>query len=71
MQRTQYALERLPVAAMILGWRGADAREFRTRMIGGVGVKTLFQCPGSQTQSLSSCGYFDGLEIQILDGLTA
>ena len=40
-------------------------------MIGGVGVETLFQCPGSQTQSLPSCGYFDGFEIQISDGLAA
>jgi hypothetical protein len=70
-QRPQHALKRFPVAAMILGWCSAGARQFRTRMIGGVGVETLFQCPCSQTQSLSSCGYFDGFEIQISDGLAA
>ena len=63
LQRPQYALKRLPVAAMILGKCSASARQFRTRMIGGVGVETLFQCPGSQTQSLPSCGYFDGFKI--------
>jgi hypothetical protein len=70
-QRAQYALKRLPVAAMILGWCSAGARQFRTHMIGGVGVEPLFQCPGSQTQSLPSCSDFDGFEIQISDGLAA
>ena len=70
-QRPQYALKRLPVTAMILGRCSAGARQFRARMIGGVGVETLFQCPCGQTQSLPSCGYFDGFEIQISDGLAA
>jgi hypothetical protein len=70
-QRPQHALKRLPVSAMILGWCSAGARQFRTHMIGGVGVEPLFQCPGSQTQSLPSCSDFDGFEIQISDGLAA
>jgi hypothetical protein len=70
-QRPQYALKRLSVAAMILGGCSAGARQFRTHMIGGVGVEALFQCPCSQTQSLPSCGYFNSFEIQISDGLAA
>jgi len=70
-QRPQYALKRLPVAPMILGGCSACAWQFRTRMIGGVGVETLLQRSCSQTQRLPSCSRFDGFKIQILDGLAA
>jgi hypothetical protein len=48
-QRPQYAFKRLPVAAMILGGCSAGARQFRTSMIGSVGVETLLERSGSQT----------------------
>jgi hypothetical protein len=40
-------------------------------MIAGVGIQPLFQCSCGQPQSLPSCGYFNGFEIQISDGLVA
>jgi hypothetical protein len=71
MQRTQYALKRLPVAAMILGLFSAGATEFRARMIAGVGIQPLFQCSCGQLQGLPPSRHLQGFEVQILDGLTA
>jgi hypothetical protein len=42
MQGTQDAFKGLLVAAMILGRLAARAGQFRTRMIGGVGIQPLF-----------------------------
>ena len=70
-QRSQHALKRLPVAAMILGWFSTGASQFWAGVIAGIGIQPLFQRSGSQTQSLPSCSHFDGFEIQVLDGLTA
>jgi hypothetical protein len=56
---------------MILGWCSAGASQFWAGVIAGIGIQPLFQRSGSQTQSLPSCGHFDGFEIQISDGLAA
>ena len=71
MQRAPYALKRLLVATMILGRASAGAGQFCACMIAGVGIQPLFQCSCGQPQSLPLCGYFDGFEIQISDGLAA
>lgn len=71
MQRTQYAFERLPVTAMILGKLSAGAEEFRPRVIGGVSIEPLFQRSGGQTQSLSPRRHLHGFEVQILNRLAA
>jgi len=68
MQRTQYALKRLLVAAMVLGRFSAGAGQLRACMITGAGIQPLFQCSCGQPQGLPSRGYSDGFEIQILDG---
>ena len=71
MQRTQYALKRLLVAAMILGRASAGTGQFRARMIAGVGIQPLFQRPCCQTESLPPRRHLHSFEIQIADGLAA
>jgi hypothetical protein len=44
VERAEHAFECFLVTAMILGGRSAGARQFRARMIAGVGVQPLFQC---------------------------
>ncbi len=71
MQRTQYALKRLLVAAMILGRTSAGAGQFCACMIAGVGIQPLFQRSRGQMQSLPPSRRLQCFEIQVLDGLTA
>ena len=71
MQRPQYALKGLGVTAVILGGASAGAGQFRTGMIGDVGVQPLLQRTRRQTQRLTPRSHFHGFEIQILDGLGA
>jgi hypothetical protein len=56
---------------MILRWFSAGASQFWAGVIAGIGIQALFQRACRQTQSLPSCGDFDGFEIQIADGLAA
>jgi hypothetical protein len=70
-QRPQHALKRLAVATMILSWFSADAIQLWAGVIAGIGIQPLFQRSCRQTQSLPSCGYFNGFEVQIADGLAA
>jgi hypothetical protein len=56
---------------MVLRWFSAGARQFWAGVIARVGIQPLFQGSCRQTQSLASCGYFDGFEIQIADRLAA
>ena len=71
MQRTQYAFKRLVVAAMILGRCSAGAGCFWPRIIGGIGVQTLFQRSCCQAQSLSPRRHLHSFEVQLPAGLTA
>ena len=64
-QRPQHAFKRLLVTAPIPGRFSAGARQFRTGMIGSVGVQTLFQCSCGQPQSLVPRRHLHGFEIQI------
>src|ERR1035437_8645760 len=68
MQRTQYALKRLLVAALILGRASAGAGQFCACMIAGVGIQPLFPCSCGQPQSRPPGGHCDGVEIQIAEG---
>ena len=62
-QRPQYTFKGLLVTAPILGWFPTGARQFRSRMIGSVGVEPLFQGERRQTQSLPPRRYLHGFEI--------
>jgi hypothetical protein len=57
--------------AMILCGRTANAGQFWARVIRGVGVQALFECPRRQSQGLPPRCHLDCFEIEIADGLTA
>ena len=57
--------------AMILRGRTAEAGQFRARVIGGVGVQALFECPRRQLQGLPPRCHFDCFKVQLADRLTA
>ena len=71
MQRSQHAFQGLAVAAMILGYATAGARQLRSGVIAGIGVQPSFQSARGQSQGLPSRRDLQGLEIQIVDGLRA
>jgi hypothetical protein len=60
----QLRFKGLFVAAPILGWVSAGARQFRPGMIGSVGIQPLFQRSRGQPQSLSPRRHLHGFEIQ-------
>ncbi len=71
MQRAQYAFKCFLVTAVIPGRLSAGARQFRARMIAGIGIQPLFQGSRGQPQSLPPRGRLQRFEIQVLDGLAA
>jgi hypothetical protein len=57
------------VTAPIAGRFSAGARQFRSGVIGSVGVQALFPCSRGETQRRSPCRYLYGFEIQVSDRL--
>jgi len=65
MQRAQHAFKRFLVTAPIQGRFSAGARQFRSGMIGSVGVQALFQGSRGEPQSLLTRRHLHGFKIQI------
>jgi hypothetical protein len=65
VQGPKYTFESFLVTAMILGGAAAGAGQFRSHMIAGVGVESLFQSTRSQAQCLPPCRRLYRFQIQL------